>query len=52
MDRNNRKKRSIPNLSASEVKDETIAEKFFSFFGCGAKTKKDESKNNNQGNFR
>ena len=42
----------LNHITIKNDKEETMAEKFFSFFGCGAKTKKDESNNNNQGNFR
>ena len=43
MDKNNRKKKSIPKLDESlKEKDESMADKFFSFFGCGPKSKKPE----------
>jgi len=53
IDYNNRKKKSIPKLEGSQnlEKDETVADKFFGFFGCGPKTKKENS-NNNMDNFR
>lgn len=52
MDKNNRKKKSIPKLDESlKEKDESMADKFFSFFGCGPKSKKPEQ-NSNMDNFR
>ena len=48
-----KKKNAVPILgeSSSSKKEETISEKFFTFFGCGPKTKPDSKKSNLDRNF-
>ena len=53
IEKSNRKKKSVTKLEESQniEKDETMGDKFFGFFGCGPKSKKENS-NNNMDNFR